>query len=252
MNACTRSSSLALGRGPNEISAAERRQLAHAGRRVSLAGRRRQSGSLSNRPPVCTSSAPSSSWTRPARCGAQPRHAAELQRVRRLVQRDPAQQLVGVGLELIARVGEVGRDEQQPRGRVGVEHGELVLAEHAAAEEAGDRAGLGRQEPARGAAEDAHARARLLGRGLEHAAHRARGSRRSTGRGRRPRPRAAGRRRRVRCRRATSRSTPPPGRRRHGRARDHRRAAALRCLGRSARRATSRSCASMVAGPDQR
>ncbi len=105
--------------------------------------------------------------------GAQPGHAAELQRVRRLVQRDPAQQLVGVGLELIARVGEVGRDEQQPRRLVGVEHGELVLAEHAAAEEAGDRAGLGRQDPARGAAEDAHARARLLDRGLEHAAHRA-------------------------------------------------------------------------------
>ena len=38
--------------------------------------------------------------------------------------------------EALGRVGEVGRDEQQPRGLVGLEHRELVLAEHAAREEA--------------------------------------------------------------------------------------------------------------------
>ena len=104
---------------------------------------------------------------------AQPRHAAELERVRGLVQRDPAQQLVGVGLERVGRVAEVGRHEQQPRGRGRVEQRELVLAEHAAGEEARDRARLERQQRAGGAAQRAEPRAELVGHGVEHAAQRA-------------------------------------------------------------------------------
>ena len=108
---------------------------------------------------------------------AQPRHAAELQRVRDLVQRDPAQELVGLRVERADGVAEVGRDEEQPRGRLRVEHRELVLAEHAAGEEARDRAGLDRQHGAGGAPDDAAQRAHALGRlgggGVEHPAHRA-------------------------------------------------------------------------------
>ena len=83
-----------------------------------------------------TSSAPSSSPHRLGEVRAQPRHAAELQRVRDLVQRDPAQQLVGLGLEVDRGLREVRRDEQQPRRRLGLEDRELVLAQHALAEEA--------------------------------------------------------------------------------------------------------------------
>ena len=108
---------------------------------------------------------------------AQPRHATELQRVRGLVQRNPAQELVVVGLQLRRDVAEVGRDEQQPRGRVGVEHGELVLAEHAAGQEAGDRTRLDREQPAGGGADDSAERAvepaaDLVDDRLEHATHR--------------------------------------------------------------------------------
>ena len=106
----------------------------------------------------------------------QPRHAAELQRVRDLVQRDPAQEAVGVGVELRRRVAEVRRHEQQPRRRVGVEHRELVLAHHAPGQEAGDRAGLEAEHGARGGAGHAAQRARALGGlrggGFEHAADR--------------------------------------------------------------------------------
>ena len=84
----------------------------------------------------------------PGQVLAQPRHAAELQRVRHLVQRDPAQELVVGRLERARGVREVGRDEQQPRGLVGLEHRELVLAEHAPGEEARDGAGLDRQHAA--------------------------------------------------------------------------------------------------------
>ena len=162
-----------------------------------------------------------SSWTMPARCGAQPRHAAELQRVRDLVQRDPAQELVGVRVERAGGVAEVGRDEQQPRGRLRVEHGELVLAEHAAGEEAGDRAGLDRRArrprraptmPPSGPMRAAALRRRGRARRASSA-----GSRRSRRRGRPPRRRAA------RPRWASARCTPrraarprPPGARAPG------------------------------------
>ena len=62
-------------------------------------------------------------------------------------------------------VAEVGRDEQQPRGRLGVEHRELVLAEHAAGEEAGERAGLGGQQRAQAGADDARRAGRARRRG---------------------------------------------------------------------------------------
>jgi len=59
-------------------------------------------------------------------------HALELQRVRGLVQRDPTQQLTGVGIEIGARLGEVGSYEQQARRHGRVEQHQLVLAEHVA------------------------------------------------------------------------------------------------------------------------
>ena len=78
---------------------------------------------------------------------------------------------------VVGRVAEVRRDEQQPRGRLGVEHGELVLAEHAAGEEARDRARLDGEHRAGRAADDAAERPgavrRLRGGGIEHAADRA-------------------------------------------------------------------------------
>ena len=102
----------------------------------------------------------------------QPRHAAELQRVRDLVERDPAQQLVGLGVERRRRHGEVGRHEQQPRGRLGLEDRELVLAEHALGEHPRHRADLDGQQRARGradrAGERAHALAELVGHRVEH------------------------------------------------------------------------------------
>ena len=83
----------------------------------------------------------------------------------------------GSASSAVAAWPEVGRHEQQPRRAGGVEHGELVLAEHAPGEEAGDRAGLGAQQHAAGGADDpaerAGALAELLGHRVQHAAHRA-------------------------------------------------------------------------------
>ena len=106
----------------------------------------------------------------PREVPAQPRHAAELERVSRLVQRHPAQQLVRVGLQRRRRMGEVGRHEQQPRRPVGIEDRELVLTEHAAAEEAGDRARLDRQKCARGRADRAELGAEPVGHRVQDAA----------------------------------------------------------------------------------
>ena len=108
--------------------------------------------------------------------GAQPRHAAELQRVRDLVQRDPAQQFVGVGLEADRGLREVRRDEQQPRRRLGLEDRELVLAQHPLAEQAGDGADLDCEQRARGGADGAgerpEAATEAAGDGIEHGAQR--------------------------------------------------------------------------------
>ena len=77
---------------------------------------------------------------------AQPRHAAELQRVRDLVQRDPAQQLVALGVERAGGAGQVGGDEEQPGGRLRVEDRELVLAQDALGQQPGDGADLERED----------------------------------------------------------------------------------------------------------
>ena len=102
MKACTRSS--CARRSGSSTSGRERRPRARCrrgprGRRGRA--RRRRAG------PGRRSSAPVSSRTMPGEVRPQPRHAAELQRVRDLVQRDPAQEPVGVGVELRRRVAEV-------------------------------------------------------------------------------------------------------------------------------------------------
>ena len=64
---------------------------------------------------------------------AQPRHGGELHPVGLLVQADPEPEVGGVDVELALDVDDVGRDQQQPAGRV-VER--VELAEHLAGEEA--------------------------------------------------------------------------------------------------------------------
>ena len=103
----------------------------------------------------------------------QPRHAAELQRVRDLVERDPAQQLVGLGVERRRppRRGWASTNSSRA-GASGVEDRELVLAEHALGEHPRHRADLDGQQRARGradrAGERAHALAELVGHRVEH------------------------------------------------------------------------------------
>ena len=146
MNACTRSSSAAPLGADDDASRGRPRA---PGRRASAD--RDRSGSL-KQPRGSTSSAPSSSST----------IAGEVRRAATARRRTAARASISCSAtqrsswsasasSALGRVGEVGRDEQQPRGRLGLEHRELVLAEHAAGEEAGDRAGLDRQHAARGA-----------------------------------------------------------------------------------------------------
>ena len=148
-----------------------------------------------------SSSAPSTSRSSSREVRAQPRDAAELERVRQLVQRDPAQQLVRGRVEALRGVRQVGRDEQQPGGLLRLQHGELVLAEHAPGEEPGDRAGLERQHAAGDRAQRAGAAGQLLRRGLEHERQRLQVGVDPARRGRPARRRARRRRRRAPCRR---------------------------------------------------
>ena len=74
---------------------------------------------------------------------AQPAHAGELNRVGRLVEGDPAQEEVAVHAEALAGGGEVGADEQEPRGPRGPDQGDVVLADHALGEIADREADLG-------------------------------------------------------------------------------------------------------------
>ena len=101
-----------------------------------------------------------SSRISPARWSRSHGHARELERVGDLVERDPAHQLLAVGVEGADRVVEVRLDEQQPRSRVGVEQHDLVLAEHALGEEADDHADLGGQQQPGDRCERARAPAR--------------------------------------------------------------------------------------------
>ena len=61
----------------------------------------------------------------------------------RLVEGDPAQEEVAVHAEALAGGGEVGADEQGPRGPRGPDQGDVVLADHALAEIADHQADLG-------------------------------------------------------------------------------------------------------------
>ena len=76
----------------------------------------------------------------------------------------------------VGGVAEVRGHEEQPRGRVGVEDRELVLPEHAAREEAGDRARLRGQQRAEAGADDAAERAepvaQAVGDRVQHALER--------------------------------------------------------------------------------
>ncbi|MBW3609051.1 MAG: hypothetical protein KY463_11975, partial [Actinobacteria bacterium] len=83
----------------------------------------------------------------------QPRHSPELQRVRHLVERDPALELLGVGRQGPGGVREVGRDEQEAGGRLRIEDGELVLPEDALCEDAADGAHLDGQQRTGGGAQ---------------------------------------------------------------------------------------------------
>ena len=62
---------------------------------------------------------------------AQPRNRGELDRVRDLVDRDPAHEFLLVDEQRARRDGEVGRQQQQSRLDVLLEQREVVLAEHA-------------------------------------------------------------------------------------------------------------------------
>ena len=101
---------------------AEQAALAHPARR-GLAGRRAPGCSAAPRGSGETSSAPSSSCSAPPSVAAQPRHRAELHRVRDLVQRDPRDHLVAVDVELARRAVQVRRRRAAaaaaPRGRAG-------------------------------------------------------------------------------------------------------------------------------------
>ena len=122
----------------------------------------------------------SSSRTSPARCGAQPRHAAELHGVRDLVERHPAQQLVGLGLERAGGVAEVGRDEQQPRGRgrdraAGTRTGRARGRRGSRRSRRPRRRAARRRAGADDAAERAEPAAQAVGDRVEHALQRRRG-----------------------------------------------------------------------------
>ena len=78
----------------------------------------------------------------------QPRHALELERVRGLVQRHPAQELVRVGLQVGDRLLQVRGHEEQPRRRRGVQQHELVLPEHVAGHVPEEPPDLGRHDDA--------------------------------------------------------------------------------------------------------
>ena len=84
---------------------------------------------------------------------AQPRHARELHRVRDLVEGDPRQQLLGVGVQARAPPARCSaRRTAAARRDVGIDERELVLAEHALGEIAGQRARLDGQQHAGGRA----------------------------------------------------------------------------------------------------
>ena len=138
-----------------------------------------------------------------------------------------------------------GATNSSRAGAVGVEHRELVLAEHAAGEEAGDRARLGGQQRAEAGADDAAQRpepvAEAVGDRVQHALAARRGWPRPTRRGRRPRRRAAARPARGRCRRRRGARSPRRGPRGPRTARDRRRAGGARPRGRPGRRGSSRS-----------
>ena len=142
---------------------------------------------------------------------AQPRDAAELQRVRHLVQRDPAQELVVGRLERARGVREVGRDEQQPRGlrRARSTGNSYWPSTRPARKPETAPASIASTPPANVPsgpslpADPLRGRARARSRATS-------GWRRSSPRDRPPRPRARAGRRRARCRR---RRAAPPRRR---------------------------------------
>ena len=140
------------------------------------------------------------------------------------------------------RVGEVGRDEQQPRGLLGLQHRELVLAEHAAGEEARRR-----RPPRSPARRRRTCRAgRLAAEPLAPSARarssqRAAGSRRSSPTRSTASAAGTGWRRRARCRRRRAARPRPRARRAARTAPGCRRAAGWRRRGPRSRRASSRS-----------
>ena len=199
MNACTRSSSVAPLGPDDEHRQAVLADLVDSVREVARVGQAQQArGSSSQRAEQLAH--------QPGQVRAQPRHAAELQRVRHLVQRDPAQQLVRLGARgWRAAWPRFGATNSSRAGALGLEHRELVLAEHAAGEEAGDRARLERQH-APAARHDAAQRpgpaaGEPLDDRLQHGRQRRRGWRRSSRARSTASARGIVRGRRGRCRR---------------------------------------------------
>ena len=98
---------------------------------------------------------------------AQPGHGRELDRVGDLVQRHPAQELVGICGQLPGGVVQVGPHEQEPGGRVRVEDDHVVLAQDPARDVAEQHANLGGEH-----GPGAHAdRGRQRARSLAHLRH---------------------------------------------------------------------------------
>lgn len=98
----------------------------------------------------------------PGEVRAKPLDGAELNRVRRLVDRDPAQEEIGLLPELGVGIGEVRSHEQQARLPVRGDQGHVVLPQHPAGAVSDRHAGLGPGRCARDRAYDAAKRPRCL------------------------------------------------------------------------------------------
>ena len=107
---------------------------------------------------------------------SQPRHGGELHGVGHLVEDHPVGELFALDVHAGGHRGEVRRDEQQPRGDRRVQQLQLVLPEHAPADQAEQHADLGRRDVrdprARGTGERPEALADAAQQGIEQRARR--------------------------------------------------------------------------------
>ena len=97
---------------------------------------------------------------------AQPRRAAELDRMRDLVNGHPQDELVTVDPEVASGLREIGGEQEEPRGNRSVEQREVVLTEHALREDARQRPHLGAEQQSRCGAERSGKRSRSLAKAV--------------------------------------------------------------------------------------